>query len=643
MAKCTSQNNLSVLMPELAQEWHASKNGKLTPEKTTPMSHKRVWWLCKKGHEWESIVSNRTQHNRGCPYCVNQKAYAGNCLATINPRVAKEWHPTKNGKLTPEDVTPGSSRKKVWWRCDKGHDWQALVKNRSNGHGCPCCSGLKVCKENSLAFKIPNLVREWHSSKNGSLTPNDVTSASGRKVWWICKKGHEYVASMGSRSRGTGCPLCTNKTSVMELRVFTELKYVFPDIRHRERIDKVECDVYFPSLMVGLEYDGVYWHKDKNEKDRLKNIFLEKKGVKLIRVRESGLTTISENDVIFDLRKKKYKQLVDELLKKIQKISVLSKSDQENIDSYLAKTELANNDLFINMLDMLPLPFPGSSVLDQKPGLAKEWHPIKNGKLAPGDVTPFSNKKIWWKCSRGHEWEAIIGDRTNGTNCPYCGNKKACKDNCLATINPALAEEWHPTKNGKLTPEDVTPYSNKRIWWQCQNRHEWEAGANNRSAGHGCPYCAGQRVTKETSLAVKKPHLAAEWHPAKNGKLTPRDVMPGTHKKVWWQCREGHSWEASVSNRSKSGCPFCGNKKVCEDNCLARKNSQLAKEWNSIKNGNLTPRDIVPGSHKKVWWKCNKGHEWEAKVVDRSNGNGCRLCRRKRATSENHQLRLNLE
>ena len=78
------------------------------------------------------------------------------------------------------------------------------------------------------------------------------------------------------------------------------------------------------------------------------------------------------------------------------------------------------------------------------------------GALTPKDVTAGSNKKVWWRCSKGHEWEAPIYRRNQGHGCPYCSGKKVNDENCLKTLNPALAREWHPTKNGSLTPKDVT-------------------------------------------------------------------------------------------------------------------------------------------------------------------------------------------
>ena len=81
---------------------------------------------------------------KGCPYCVNKKVLVGfNDLASIEPKIAAEWHPTLNGALTPEKVTAGSNRK-VWWLCPEGHVWRTAISNRTNAKkrtGCPVCAG----------------------------------------------------------------------------------------------------------------------------------------------------------------------------------------------------------------------------------------------------------------------------------------------------------------------------------------------------------------------------------------------------------------------------------------------------------------------------------------------------------------------
>jgi len=113
-----------------------------------------------------------------------------NILAIKNPELAKQWHPTKNGDLTPNDVTTGFN-KKVWWMCEKGHEWYATICNRVNGRGCPYCAGKCVCSDNSLQSLNPELAKQWHPIKNNNLTPDDVTASSHKKVWWQCEKSHE--------------------------------------------------------------------------------------------------------------------------------------------------------------------------------------------------------------------------------------------------------------------------------------------------------------------------------------------------------------------------------------------------------------------------------------------------------------------
>ena len=166
------------------------------------------------------------------------------------------------------------------------------------------------------------------------------------------------------------------------------------------------------------------------------------------------------------------------------------------------------------------------------PQLAEEWHPTKNGSLTPKDVTAGSDKKVWWRCSKNEKhppWQATINHRSNGCGCLYCSGRRVCNDNCLQTVNPRLAKEWHPTKNGNLLPKDVTPYSNKKAWWQCRKNKEhppWQAVISDRNNGYGC--CRNCK-----SLQTVNPKLAKEWHPTNNGSLTPNDVTTGSDKKVW--------------------------------------------------------------------------------------------------------------
>ena len=127
--------------------------------------------------------------------------------------------------------------------------------------------------------------------------------------------------------------------------------------------------------------------------------------------------------------------------------------------------------------------------------LLLEWNVHKNGDME-SDLTIGSNKKVWWKCEKGHEWEASVVKRVNGTNCPFCSNKKVLRGyNDLVTTMPAIAQEWNYNRNTDLFPYDVVSGSNKRVWWKCKKGHEWEATINDRvSKGQVCPYCSGNIV-----------------------------------------------------------------------------------------------------------------------------------------------------
>lgn len=169
-------------------------------------------------------------------------------------------------------------------------------------------------------------------------------------------------------------------------------------------------------------------------------------------------------------------------------------------------------------------------------------------------------------CNKGHEWEAIIGNRTRGNGCPNCSGKKASKDNCLATLNPQLANQWLPQKNS-LTPHEVACNSHKKVWWLCSKGHEYEAIIKNKhKRGDGCPYCSGHKTLEIKSIGVLRPDLASEWHPILNGEMKPKDFLLNSNKKVWWFCQKGHEYESSIYRRTRgAGCRMCYRLKLSKN------------------------------------------------------------------------------
>lgn len=269
---------------------------------------------------------------------------------------------------------------------------------------------------------------------------------------------------------------------------------------------------------------------------------------------------------------------------------------------------------------------------NEREDLLEEWDSSKNRNETPQNVSYFSSKKIWWKCSRGHEWITPVKVRAHGSNCPFCSNKRvASNENDLVASHPELIREWNYDKNTGVNPREISAGSKKSVWWRCPYGHEWKALIVSRSTGRGCPVCSGKIVIPgENDLMTHIPAIAAQWHPTLNGDLTPAQTTPFSNREVWWQCELGHAWKARISTRTKqdSGCPYCTRRILLKGfNDLETTDPKIASEWHPFLNGKLMPCDVMSGSKKKVWWKCLGGHIWKAYVFSRKgNGTGCPVC-----------------
>lgn len=255
------------------------------------------------------------------------------------------------------------------------------------------------------------------------------------------------------------------------------------------------------------------------------------------------------------------------------------------------------------------------------PHIAEEWDYNKN-LVNPKEFFPGSEKKVWWigkNCK--HEWDMSVEFRAlRGYNCPYCsGSRILTGFNDFATKHPELLLEWNYDKN-TIDPTKVGVGVKNKVWWICNKNHEWNAPIISRHGGYrNCPTC--------DSLGFLYPNLLKEWDYSKN-REDPNVISKGTHKKFWWICNKSHNFHMSVANRTRKNqqCPICKGRKVKVGfNDLPSQNEKIFKEWNYEKNI-IDPYNLTSGSNKKVWWKCLKGHEWEANISDRKKGNGCGQC-----------------
>ena len=605
-------NDLATKFPEIAKEWHPTKNELLTPDNILATSLKKVWWQCAKGHDFLQSVNLRTTRNQGCPICNNQKILIDyNDLATTHSEIAKEWHSTKNGNLTPRDVVAGST-KKVWWICSNGHEYeQAIEKRTARNQSCPYCSGHKVLQGfNDFQTKFPEIAKEWHPTKNGNLKPSEVTYGSGKKVWWKCPIGHEYQAIVRDRGVGqTNCPICNtrNSTSFSEQAILYYVKQLCPDaINKFKDIFKtsMELDIYIPTLKIAIEYDGAVWHKNEEHYKRevKKYKACKEAGIHLIRVKEqNNLNWVDVADEIYYLPKVKRYNL-DVLERVITKIlKRLNSKEEINIDIDRDKYQILE---YLYKID--------NSLAEKRPDVAAKWNYEKNGYLEPNMFSVGSNEIVWWKCPDcGNEWETSINHMTRkGTyGCPICANIQSGKTftkgvvarvGSFAETMPELAKEWHPTKNGDLTPNDITAGRSKPVWWLCKKcGYEWKASPNIRKRGIGCPCCSG-RVPKigVNDLETLYPQIAKEWNYRKNDELKPNMFKSGSGKKVWWICPEcNNEYEATIAHRTAkikpTGCPICGHKKGAKScsfsvNMFDINTNELLRTFNSVTEASKT-------------------------------------------------------
>lgn len=541
-----------------------------------------------------------------------------------NPQLMKEWDYEKNG-LKPEELTAWSM-KKVWWKCNNGHSWEAVIASRSGGNNCPYCGHRKVLAGfNDLKTRYPNIAKEWAYEKNDTLLPTQFMPQSEKKVWWKCEKGHYWKTYICNRIRGSNCPYCTGHFT---LAGFNDLESQRPDLVKEWDWDK---NSFLPSQVTVMSGKNAWWicaeghswqmsicARSKgskcpycNNQKVLKGFNdLESQNPELVKQWDYEKNSILPTQILHGSRKSVWWKC-EQRHSWQARVNDRDRSSKSHCPYCLGKCVLKG----FNDLETL------------NPKLAEQWDTDKN-ELLPSQVTLWSGKKVWWKCDKGHSWNTSLSVRSRGRNCPYCMSRSLLPGfNDLQTCRPDIAKEWDFEKN-TLIPTQVFVGSNTSIWWKCSLGHSWESDVCDRtSGGNGCPYCAGKKVLAGfNDLKMLKPQLAAEWDHEKN-ELLPSQVTLFSQKLIWWKCKLGHSWKATVAARSRGdGCPYCSGKKVLKGfNDLETLNPKFLKEWDYEKNI-LLPSEVTRCSGKMVWWKCELGHSWKIKVSSRANGSGCPYC-----------------
>ncbi|MGE4573289.1 zinc-ribbon domain-containing protein [Parachlamydia sp.] len=432
--------------PLLKEQWHPTKNGVLLPNQVAAGSHKKLWWKCPKGpdHEWEAAAYSRVS-GKGCPCCSGRQVSVTNSLLILFPNIAQQFHPTKNGQTKVNDI-PSGSAKKYWWKCDKGpdHEWEETPSRRTIGkRNCPHCAGKKVSATNSLVVLFPEISKQFHPTKNGSLQSNQLTVGSGRKIWWKCPNGpdHEWDETPYNRAiNNLGCPCCSGR----QLSITNSLQAKYSEIAnqfHSTKNNGLTADKVLAGSAVKY-----WWKCDKGPDHEWEATANERTSNKSGCPHCAGLKPSLTNTL---------------------------KAIHPEIFAQLHPTK--NNGIIAEEI------VAGSH--------KKLWWKCPKGPDHEWEARPADRTK------------------PNGTNCPCCANKKVSVTNSLASLYPLIAKELHPTKNEGFTAEQLIAGSNDKVWWQCLKNpsHAWEAQIIDRTKpdGTGCPLCNGGTTIEVLRIFVK--------------------------------------------------------------------------------------------------------------------------------------------
>lgn len=370
-SKVKKSNNLAELAPELASHWDDEKNLGLSVKKVLPNISLVVHWKCdelnahRKNHRFKERIDKLALSGFRCPEC-NQKDYVEHPALSVEfPKIAKQWHKNKNGSMKPSNVVSGSSLP-VWWQCPvaKDHVWQTTIAIRCiQKAGCPYCEKLIPSSTYSLAVNFPELLKQWHKTKNKGKDPYKISQFSSEKVWWKCPAASDHVWQSSPHQRtyfGSGCPYCVGYAVTKSICLAT----THPEIAKE-------------------------WHKKKNGK-------------------------LTPEDVRAGSEKKVYWQC------QIFKEHVFQAPINSRTRTGVRQGTKCPH---CRAFDRKKV----KTLSEHYPDIAKQWHQKKNYPLTPDLISAYSNKKYWWICpvNKKHEYYRRVSSRTFlGSDCPLCNESR---------------------------------------------------------------------------------------------------------------------------------------------------------------------------------------------------------------------------
>ena len=464
-----------------------------------------------------------------------------------------------------------------------------------------------------LSKTHPKLAKEAHG-----WNPLNVTAGSKKKVSWKCSKDHQYESRISHRTNGSGCPYCNNNRFKLG---FNDLLTCYPDIAK----EAYGWDTALVGKSSMKKYKWICKKKHVYESSVSNRTGQSKSGCPYC----SGAKVLSGfNDLAIThpkLAKEAYgwdpKTVGKGSVTKLEwicskkHIFISTPNSRTRVRKLELKSKSGGTNCPFCANQKVLTGFNDLATTHSK--LAKEaygWDP----KL----IVAGNSKKLGWICVKKHIWFANVNSRSRmNLGCPICSNKQVLVGlNDLKSTFPKVAAEadgWDPSQ--------FVAKSGARKQWKCKENHSWITSIYSRTARNwGCPYCSNQRLLVGfNDLGTTHPKVAKQasgWD--------PKTVTAGDAHKNKWICDQGHEYYSTVRDRAGRGteCVYCVGTKVLQGyNDLATTHPKLAKEaygWD--------PKTYSFGSNAKLDWRCEKGHQWNGIVTNRTRENsGCPICKNK--------------
>ena len=480
--RVTSANNLAVTHPQLASQWHATKNT-LRASDVLPTSQYRVWWQCGKGHVWRQAVVSRTS--------VTSKYRGGDCpacgsLAEAAPAIAAEWDAEKNGRVTPFDVRPASNRL-AWWRCRRGHAWQAIIGNRFRGAGCPKCSPVASSSRSELRIfcEMASIFSDVRHRSRVNGVEVDIWLPKYRMA--IEYDGVRWHAGKQKQDRKKTKLLAECGVKLLRVR-----EHGLPRLRgHCISVPLKELSKRDVEKVLERLFEGGEMPRAAKQYGRLSGWAADahyRQVIAELPVLPGANLAGTHPDLAAEWSKRNDPLKPTSFTRGSHhrawwrcpsghewQMAIKERTGQEQGCPFCSGRRVSAS----------------NSLSARRPDLCAHWDRKRNS-LLPEQVSYGSHRKVWWKCRKqgGHSYLMSVKSKVAGQGCAVCSGQQVVPSTSFAAKFPLQAAFWDVDSNGNLKPAEVAPFSVKRVNWKCRCGCKWVTTVSKMAKStRRCPGC----------------------------------------------------------------------------------------------------------------------------------------------------------